>query len=49
MMAVSHDPEKNKRTRTGFREMIKILADHGYGEYRTAPAFQDDVMATLQL
>jgi len=26
--------------------MVKILADHGYGEYRTAPAFQDDVMAT---
>jgi len=46
MMAVTHDPEKNKRTRAGFREMIKILAEHGYGEYRTAPAFQDDVMAT---
>ena len=46
MMAVTHDPEKNKRTRAGFREMIKILAEHGYGEYRTAPAFMDDVMAT---
>jgi len=46
MMAVTHDPEKNKRTRAAFREMVKILADHGYGEYRTAPAFQDDVMAT---
>ncbi len=46
MMAVSHEPEKNKRTRAGFRELIRILADHGYGEYRTAPAFQDDVMAT---
>ena len=46
MMAVSSDPEKNKRTRAGFREMIRILAAHGYGEYRTAPAFQDDVMAT---
>lgn len=30
----------------GFRELIKILAEHGYGEYRTAAAFQDDVMAT---
>ena len=46
MMAVTHEPEENKRTRMGFREMIKILADHGYGEYRTAPAFMDDVMAT---
>ena len=46
MMPVTHDPEKNKRTRTAFREMIKILAEAGYGEYRTAPAFQDDVMAT---
>ncbi len=46
MMAVTHEPEKNKRTRAAFREMVKILADAGYGEYRTAPAFQDDVMAT---
>ena len=46
MMAVTHDPERNRRTRATFREMVKILADHGYGEYRTAPAFQDDVMAT---
>lgn len=46
MMAVTHDPEQNKKTRTNFREMVKILAAHGYGEYRTAPAFQDDVMAT---
>lgn len=46
MMDVTHDKERNKKTRKGFREMIKILAEHGYGEYRTAPAFQDDVMAT---
>jgi (+)-pinoresinol hydroxylase len=46
MMAVSDDIARNKKTRAGFREMIRILAEHGYGEYRTAPAFQDDVMAT---
>lgn len=46
MMDVTHDKERNRKTRKGFREMIKILAEHGYGEYRTAPAFQDDVMAT---
>ena len=46
MIAVTEDPAKNKRTRAGFREMIRILAEHGYGEYRTAPAFMDDVMET---
>ena len=46
ILAVTHDPETNKQTRKNFREMVKILADAGYGEYRTAPAFMDDVMAT---
>ena len=46
MMAVTHDKKRNQKTRAGFREMIKILAEHGYGEYRTVAAFQDDVMAT---
>jgi 4-cresol dehydrogenase (hydroxylating) len=46
MIAVTQDPQKNKRIRAGFRELIKVLAAHGYGEYRTAAAFQDDVMAT---
>ncbi|HEY1961950.1 MAG TPA: FAD-binding oxidoreductase [Rhizomicrobium sp.] len=46
MMATTHEPEKNMRTRASFRELIRILAEHGYGEYRTAAAFQDDVMAT---
>ena len=46
MMEVTHDPAQNRKTRAGFREMIKVLAAHGYGEYRTAPAFMDDVAAT---
>ena len=25
---------------------LRVAADHGWGEYRTAPAFQDEVMAT---
>ena len=46
IVPVTHDPETNRRTRASFRKMVKILADAGYGEYRTAPAFQDDVAAT---
>jgi 4-cresol dehydrogenase (hydroxylating) len=37
--------EQNRRTREVFRHLVKVAADHGWGEYRTAPAFQDDVMA----
>jgi (+)-pinoresinol hydroxylase len=37
--------EQNKRTRDAFRHLVKVAAQHGWGEYRTAPAFQDDVMA----
>jgi len=36
---------QNQRTRAVFRELVKVAAEHGWGEYRTAPAFQDDVMA----
>lgn len=43
---ISKDPEKNKQTREAFRALIKIAAEHGWGEYRTATAFQNDVMDT---
>jgi 4-cresol dehydrogenase (hydroxylating) len=36
---------QNQRNRAAFRELVKVAAAHGWGEYRTAPAFQDDVMA----
>jgi (+)-pinoresinol hydroxylase len=36
---------QNQRSREAFRELVKIAAQHGWGEYRTAPAFHDDVMA----
>jgi 4-cresol dehydrogenase (hydroxylating) len=32
--------------RDAFRKLIATAAEHGWGEYRTAPAFQDDVLAT---
>lgn len=43
---ISKDPVQNKKNRDAFRRIVKIAAEHGWGEYRTAPAFQDDVMDT---
>ena len=41
---VSNDPEENKRLRASVLEVIQTCAKHGWGEYRTPPAFQDAVM-----
>jgi 4-cresol dehydrogenase (hydroxylating) len=41
---VSHDKADNQRLREAVREVIGICAAHGWGEYRTPPAFQDTVM-----
>ncbi|MGN6356684.1 MAG: FAD-binding oxidoreductase [Novosphingobium sp.] len=38
------DPEVNKAVVAAFRELIRIGADHGWGEYRTPTIFQDQVM-----
>jgi (+)-pinoresinol hydroxylase len=35
------DPEGNRRTRELFEKMIDTMAQYGWGDYRTAPAFQD--------
>ncbi|WP_193075986.1 FAD-binding oxidoreductase [Pseudomonas sp. FME51] len=43
---MSRDPATNKKTREAFRKIVLIAAENGWGEYRTAPAFQDDVMDT---
>jgi 4-cresol dehydrogenase (hydroxylating) len=40
----SRDPVVNSKNRDTFRRMIKLAAEHGWGEYRTAPAFMDDCM-----
>lgn len=40
------DPEVNKRAQQTVRKLIALGAEHGYGEYRTAPLFQDQVMST---
>ncbi|MCC6201840.1 MAG: FAD-binding oxidoreductase [Gammaproteobacteria bacterium] len=44
--AVTHDVEQNRRMRESYRKLVAIAAEHCWGEYRTAPAFQDAVMAT---
>jgi FAD/FMN-containing dehydrogenase len=43
---VTHDVEKNKATRAAFKHLVEIAAEHGFGEYRTAPAYQDLIMST---
>jgi hypothetical protein len=39
---IYHDVEKNKNTRALFRHLVKVAAEHGWGEYRTHTAFMDD-------
>ena len=41
---VTTDIETNRKNRATFYKLIDIAAQHGWGEYRTAPAFQDAVM-----
>ncbi len=43
---VEADPKVNRANREKIRRAIKLFAEHGWTEYRAAPAFQDDVMAT---
>jgi FAD/FMN-containing dehydrogenase len=43
---VTHDVEKNKRTRAAFHRLVQVAAEHGWGEYRTAPAYHDLIMST---
>ncbi len=41
---ISETPEDNRRTREAFERLVRVAAEHGWGEYRTAPAFQDMVV-----
>ena len=41
---ISEDPQVNRRTRAAFERLVRVAAEHGWGEYRTAPAFQDVVL-----
>jgi (+)-pinoresinol hydroxylase len=40
---IEHDVEKNRRNREIFRRLVKVAAEHGWGEYRTHTAFMDDI------
>lgn len=41
---VYKDKDRNKALRENVHEIIRICAEHGWGEYRCPPAFQDAVM-----
>jgi FAD/FMN-containing dehydrogenase len=43
---VTHDPETNKKNRATFKKLVQRAAEHSWGEYRTAPAYQDTIMNT---
>lgn len=43
---ITHDIETNKKNRASFKRLVQIAAEHGWGEYRTAPAHQGSVMDT---
>ncbi len=34
---VTENPETNRRYREGFKKLIAVGGQHGWGEYRTAP------------
>ncbi|HTW38440.1 MAG TPA: FAD-binding oxidoreductase [Steroidobacteraceae bacterium] len=42
---VTTDIATNRKNRAAFHKLIQLAAEHGWGEYRTAPAFQDAVMS----
>jgi FAD/FMN-containing dehydrogenase len=45
-LPVTTDIATNQKNRAAFRKLIQTAAQHGWGEYRTAPSYQDDVMGT---
>jgi FAD/FMN-containing dehydrogenase len=44
---ISTDPAENKKMRERFEMLAKVCAEHGWGEYRAAPAFQKVIMETF--
>jgi 4-cresol dehydrogenase (hydroxylating) len=41
------NPEENKKMRERFAMLAKLCAEHGWGEYRAAPAFQKMIVDTF--
>jgi 4-cresol dehydrogenase (hydroxylating) len=46
-LAVTRDIPSNQVLRANYRRLVQIAAENGWSEYRTAPAFMDDVMREL--
>lgn len=45
--SVKHDdPAHNERTHRAMKKVVAVAAEHGWGDYRAAPIYQDDVAAT---
>lgn len=45
-LPVTRSSTTNAKVREIFRELVEVAAKHGWGEYRTAPAFYDLIMGT---
>jgi hypothetical protein len=43
-ISITRNAETDRRNRAAFRRFVQLAGQQGYAEYRTAPAFQDDVM-----
>jgi len=43
-MSIVADVETNKKSREEYRAVVKVLGEHGWGEYRSHPVFYNDIM-----
>jgi (+)-pinoresinol hydroxylase len=43
-LPITRNVETNKKNRAAMNRLIQVAAGHGWGEYRTPPAFQDAVV-----
>jgi (+)-pinoresinol hydroxylase len=43
-VTVTKNPEIDRKNIQAFRNFVRLAGEHGYGEYRTHPVFQDNVM-----
>jgi 4-cresol dehydrogenase (hydroxylating) len=41
---ITDDADQNRKMREKIKQLVKISADEGWGEYRTPPVFMDEVM-----
>jgi len=44
LFTVTQDVETNRKTRAVFKRLVRVAAEHGWGDYRTHVAFMSDVM-----